>query len=60
MTPEQLAARLAAGRGTIDQAREALNQPRPSLYELADMASRIGALEWHLGELLRLIDPAGE
>ena len=41
----------------IDRARAVLAEDSPSMYELADMAARIGALEWHLGELLAL---AGE
>jgi len=44
----------AADRDTIDRAREVLAEEPPSLYELGDMAARIGRLEWHLGELLRL------
>jgi hypothetical protein len=39
----------------VGQARAALSQEPPSMYELADMAGRIGALEWHLGELLALV-----
>ena len=41
----------------IDRARAMLAKDSPSLYELGDMAARVGALEWHLGELLAL---AGE
>ena len=44
----------AADRDTIAAAREVLEEESPSLYELTDMAARIGRLEYHLGELLRL------
>jgi hypothetical protein len=42
-----------ADRDAIDRAREVLEES-PSLYEPGDMAERIGRLEWHLGEMLRL------
>ena len=36
----------------VERAREVLAEP--AAYEPADMAGRIGRLEWHLEELLRL------
>jgi hypothetical protein len=39
-----------------DRARQVLAEQSPSMYELVDMAERIGRLEWHLGELLALVD----
>ena len=38
----------------VDRAREVLTGP--AVYELTAMAARIGALEWHLGEVLALVD----
>jgi hypothetical protein len=43
-----------ADRAIIDRAREVLQEESPSMYELGDMAERIGRLEWHLGEMIRL------
>ena len=40
------------------EARAVLEAEPPSMYELGDMAARVAALEWHLGEVLALIgDP---
>ncbi len=47
-----------ADRETIARAREALGGS--PAYDLAGMAARIGALEWHLGEVLRLAERLGE
>jgi len=38
----------------VDRAREVL--AAKSGYEPLQMAERIGALEWHVAELLRLVD----
>ena len=43
-------------RDTISRARAVLAEDRPSMYELGDMAARIGALEWHLDAALRLAE----
>ena len=45
---------------TVEHARKALASEPPSMYELGDMAVRVGALEWHLGELLAIIDGTSE
>jgi hypothetical protein len=45
-----------ADRATIARAREVRAAPAPSLYELGDMAARIAALEWHLDNLLAVVD----
>ncbi len=47
LTPDQ--------QQSVDRARAVLAGESPSMYELADMAARIGQLEWHLGELLALV-----
>jgi hypothetical protein len=39
-----------------DRARAVLAEQSPSIYELADVAERIGRLERHLAELLALVD----
>ena len=39
----------------VERARQVLAGQSPSMYELADMAGRIGSLEWHLEELLSLV-----
>ncbi len=46
-------------RAVIDRAREVLAEESPGMYELAGMAARVGALEWHLGELLALAERLG-
>jgi hypothetical protein len=40
-------------QATVSRAREALG--RPSGYETADLAERIGVLEYHVRELLALV-----
>ncbi len=42
-------------QSTADAARAALDDQSPSMYELADMAGRVGRLEWHLAEMLALV-----
>lgn len=37
----------------VERARAVLDEPHD--YEPADMAARIGKLQWHLGELLALV-----
>ena len=50
------ATRLTAGQAaTIEAARKVLTEDPPSMYELADTAARIDALEWQLDELLALV-----
>jgi hypothetical protein len=39
----------------IERARVVLAEESPSTYEPADMAGRLGRLEWHVQELLSLI-----
>lgn len=39
----------------VERARVVLAEDPPSMYELGDMTARIGSLEWHLGEMLRLV-----
>lgn len=41
-------------RCIVERARAVLAEEPPSMYELGDMAARIGRLEWHLEELLAL------
>ena len=36
-------------------ARAALAEESPGMYELAGMAERLGALEYHLAEMLALV-----
>lgn len=43
----------------VERARQVLAEQPGSMYELADMAGRIGRLEWHLGELLALVAELG-
>lgn len=39
----------------VEDARAVLAGEPVSMYELGDLANRIGRLEWHVGELLALI-----
>jgi hypothetical protein len=42
---------------SVERAREVLGQPHE--YDLAGMAARIGALEYHVAELLALAEYLG-
>lgn len=48
LTPDQIQ--------RVERARAVLAEEQPSMYELADMAGRIGRLEWHVQELLSLAE----
>jgi hypothetical protein len=54
-TPQAPGRLTADHAAVVERARAVLTEDSPSMYELGDMAARIGRLEWHVGELLALI-----